>query len=56
MREAFAVLTFFQLKTLAKSGIIVWNFNETLTHNIVSFEQPGPDLHNLIYFCDLNAL
>ena len=27
-----------------KSGINVWNFNETLTNSIVSFEQPDPDV------------
>ena len=25
--------------------INIWNFNETLTNNIVCFEQPGPDMH-----------
>ena len=43
MREAFALqklLTFFQQNILAY--INVWNFNETFTNNVVSFEQPGP--------------
>ena len=47
MREAFAVqklLTFFQQKILRISDIKVWNFNETFTNVIVSFEQPGPGL------------
>ena len=43
MREAFALLlTFFQHKYWHISDINMWNFNETLTNNIVSFEQPGP--------------
>ena len=47
MREAFAMqklLTFFQQKFWCISDIKVWNFNETLTNNVVSFEQPGPEL------------
>ena len=52
MREAFALqklLTFFQQKILAylkywrTSDIKVWNFNETLTNDVISFEQLGPD-------------
>ena len=42
MREAFALqklFTFFQQKILA----FIRNFNGTLTNDIVSFEQPGPD-------------
>ena len=44
MREAFAlhILTFFQQKILAISDISIWNFNETLTNDVVSFEQLGP--------------
>ena len=47
MREAFALqklLTFFQQKILANLRYLkyVWNFNETLTNDVVSFEQPGP--------------
>ena len=45
MREAFALqklLTFFQQKYCHISDINVWNFNETLTNDAVSFEQPGP--------------
>ena len=48
IREAFALqklLTFFQQKILAYIlDINVWNFNETLTNDVVSFEQPGPEL------------
>ena len=25
------------------SNINIWNFNETFTNDVVSFEQPGPD-------------
>ena len=45
IREAFALqklLTFFQQKMLAYKDIYVRNFNETLTNDVVSFEQPGP--------------
>ena len=45
MREAFAkLLTFFQQKYWHVWAINVWNFNETLTNDVVSFEQPGPDV------------
>ena len=46
MTEAFALqklLTFFQQKYWHVRDIIVWNFNETLTNGVVSFEQPDPD-------------
>ena len=26
------------------SDIYIWNFNKTLTNDVVSFEQPGPKL------------
>ena len=45
MGEAFALqklLAFFQQKILLIWEINFWNFNETLTNDIVSFEQPGP--------------
>ena len=45
MREAFALqklLTFFNKKYWQIQDINVWNFNETLTNDVVSFEQPGP--------------
>ena len=35
-------LTFFQQKIL-ELDINVGNFNKTLTNDVVSFEQPGPD-------------
>ena len=47
MREAFALqklLTFFQQKYWRIWDINIWNFNETLTNDVVSFEQPGPEL------------
>ena len=49
MRKAFALqrlLTFFSTKNI---GIFE---NETLTNDVVSFEQPGPDLylHGLVSF------
>ena len=36
-------LTFFQQKYWHKSDSNIWNFNKTLTNDIVSFEQPDPD-------------
>ena len=44
-RETFALqklLSFFQQKYWQNSDIKVWNFNETLTNNVISFEQPDP--------------
>ena len=46
MREAFALKSFshfFNKKYWHSSDINAWNFNETLTNNVISFE-PGPDL------------
>ena len=46
MREAFALQklsTFFQQNYWRLLDISVWKFNETLTNDIVSFEQPGLD-------------
>ena len=45
MREAFALqmlLTFFPQKYWHIWEINFWKFNETLTNDVVSFEQPGP--------------
>ena len=45
MREAFALqklLTFFQQKYWHIWDTNVWNFNVSLTNDVVSFEQPGP--------------
>ena len=53
MREAFALEklhTIFQQKYWPISDISVWNFNETLTNDVVSFEQPGPDMIALCHF------
>ena len=43
MREAFAVQLqhFFNKKYWHIWEINIWNFNETLTNNVVNFEQPG---------------
>ena len=51
MREAFAMqklLTFIQQKNLAFSDISVRNFKETLTNDVISFEQPGPEYFVII--------
>ena len=45
MWEAFALqklLTFFQQKYQCIWDINIWNFNNTLTNDVVSFEQPDP--------------
>ena len=34
---------FFNKKYWRIWGINIWNFNVSLTNDIVSFEQPGPD-------------
>ena len=50
MREAFALqnlLIFFEQKYWGISDIEVGNLNETLTNNVVSFEQPDPELLHL---------
>ena len=50
MREAFECKSFSHFFSNKNCWIIsdinVWNFNETLTNDIVSFEQlgPGPDV------------
>ena len=53
MWEALALqklLTFFNEKYWCILDINVWNFNKTLTNDVVSFEQPGPDvLKSLLY-------
>ena len=53
MREAFALqklLTFFQQKYWHIWDINIWNFHETLTNDVVGFEQPGPDLLGTFFF------
>ena len=50
MRETFALqklLTCFQQKYWYISAINIWNFNEMLTNDVVSFEQPGPVVYIL---------
>ena len=52
MREAFALqklLTFFQKKKKKNIGIFQILMFEILTHNIVCFEQLGPDMISIIY-------
>ena len=47
MREAFALqklLSLFNKKYWCNSDITNRNFNETLTNDVVSFEQPGPGI------------
>ena len=41
-----SLLTFFQQKISAYTCIIDLNFNESLTKNIVSFEQLGPGVRS----------
>ena len=36
-------------EALYTSDIKVWNFNEMLTNDIVSFEQPGPENLTKVY-------
>ena len=38
------LLTFFSAKLLAYMPYLVISFNDTLTNDIVSFEQLGPDI------------
>ena len=54
MREAFALQKllsakashiFSTKKICCIWNINIWNFNETLTNDVVSFEQPGHELH-----------
>ena len=40
---------FFNKKYRRISDINIWNFNETLTNDIVSFEQPSPDFYFMIH-------
>ena len=50
-RTAKASLIFSTKKYWQISDIKVWNFNETLTNDIVSFEQLGPGFINLPIKC-----
>ena len=48
MREAFAVqklLTIFQQKYWRISDMNILNFNDTLTNDVFSFEQLGPEVY-----------
>ena len=42
MRLQKLLTFFFNKKYLHTWDISVWNFNESLTNDVVSFEQPGP--------------
>ena len=53
MREAF--LTFFHHKYWHIWEIIFWKFNETLTNDVVSFEQPGPGSLSLVSYVILTV-
>ena len=44
MREGQKLQSFFNKKYWQISDIKVWNFKKTLTNDVVSFEQPDPDL------------
>ena len=45
MREAFASFShFFNKKYWHIWEINFWKFNETLTNDVISFEQPGQDM------------
>ena len=51
MRETFALqklLTFFQQKYWHIWDINIWNFNVSLTNDIVSFEQWDPGVNTLL--------
>ena len=37
-------------------NIYVWNFKDTLTNDVISFEQPGPDLFLGQNICCDNSL
>ena len=57
MKEAFALqklLTYFQQKLLHIWEINFWKFNETLTNDVVSFEQPGPGCYNFGVWLHVN--
>ena len=54
MWEAFALqklLTFFDKKYRHIWDINVWNFNKSLTNDVVSFEQPGPECRRENWYC-----
>ena len=52
MREAFALqklLIFFRQKIKCQiSDTDLWNFNETVTNDVFSFEQPGLFCNNVL--------
>ena len=44
----------YQQKWWRISDINVWNFNETLTNDVVSFEQPGPGIYQIFHVWNFN--
>ena len=42
LKKSLIFTHFFNKKYWETSDLNVWNFNETLTNDVVSFEQPGP--------------
>ena len=51
MREAFAkILAYFRYYYRHILDITIGNFNETLTNDIVSFEQPGPSVCSRMWY------
>ena len=54
------LLTFFNKKYWHIWDIIIWNFNVSLTKDVVSFEQPGPDGYlafvTTLYACIFNPI
>ena len=43
------MLNCFDKKYWNISDISIWNFNEMLTNNVVSFEQLGPEIQYLFF-------
>ena len=59
MWESFAVqkiLTFFQQKIAYYCDIYFQNFNESLTNDVVNFEQPALDLFRVWTICKVVTL
>ena len=44
LKKGEKLLSFFQQKYWRKSDINIWNFYDSLTNDVDSFEQPGPGL------------
>ena len=59
MREAFALQNlshFFNKKYSCILDINTWNFNETLTNDVLSFKQPGPCLQVLAMYANFKIM